>query len=141
MIKFFTVDDAFRSDMKDLLAQYKRRNLHMERYVRVINTDKESETVRSVECFPVSYIQCILFDSMEDKNHKRFYYIKILTAMGPSCVCATWKEDECYKTFNLFCSWLLDDESNKFVFTIDKNEINDYFKCLLLNANSGDIFV
>lgn len=123
-------DDAFRSDVEDLLVQYKRKGLHMEKYVRIINKDKESGAIKSVECFPVSYIQCILFDSMEDENHKRFYYVKILTTMGSSCVCTTRRKDECYDAFECFYSWLLDDESesNEFVFTIDRKEINDYFK-------------
>lgn len=100
----------------------------MEKYVRIINKDKESETIESVECFPASGMKQILFDSMEDENHKRFYYIKILTATVSFCICVTRSEDFCYDSFNRFYSWLLDDKSNEFVFTIDKNEINDCFK-------------
>lgn len=100
----------------------------MEKYVRIINKDKESETIKSVECFPASSIQRIWFDSMEDENHKRFYYIEILDPIGTTCTYVTRKEDEGYNTFNLFYSWFLDDKSNEFIFTIDKNEINDCFK-------------
>jgi hypothetical protein len=100
----------------------------MEKYVRVINEGKESGTIKSVECFPASSIKQILFDSMEDGNHKRFYYIEITDAVGTICVCATRREDECYYAFDNFYSWLRDDESNEFVFTIDRSEINDYFK-------------
>jgi hypothetical protein len=100
----------------------------MEKYVRIINKDKESETIKSVECFPASSIKQILFDSMEDGNHERFYYIEITDAMGTTCVYVTRKVDECYATFDRFYSWLRDDESNEFVFTIDRSEINDYFK-------------
>ena len=100
----------------------------MEKYVRIINKDKESETVKSIECFPASSIKQISFDSMEDENHERFYYIRIFDVMGNIRVCVTRREDECYDTFNRFYSWLRDDESNEFVFTIDKKEINNDFK-------------
>lgn len=100
----------------------------MEKYVRIINKDKESEAIKSIECFPASNIKQISFDSMEDENHERFYYIRIFNAMGNIRVCVTRREDECYDTFNRFYSWLLDDESKEFIFTIDRNEINDYFK-------------
>lgn len=100
----------------------------MEKYVRIVNKDKESEAIKSIECFPASSIKQISFDSMEDENHERFYYIRIFNAMGNICVCVTRREDECYDTFNRFYSWLLDDESKEFIFTIDRNEINDYFK-------------
>ena len=100
----------------------------MERYVRIINEDKESGTIQSVECFPASSIRHVRYDSMEDEDHKRFYYIKIANAMGTVCVYATRREDEGYDAFNRFYSWLVDGESNEFVFTIDRKEINDYFK-------------
>lgn len=100
----------------------------MEKYIRVINKDKESEVIKSVDCFPASSIKQILFDSMEDESHKRFYYIRIVDAMGTICVYVTRREDEGYDAFERFYSWLLDGESNEFVFTIDKNEISDCFK-------------
>jgi len=100
----------------------------MEKYVRVINKDKESETIKSIECFPANNIKQIYFDSMEDENHKRFYYIEIVNAVGTICVCSTRREDECYDAFERFYSWLLDGESNEFVFTIDRKEINNDFK-------------
>jgi len=100
----------------------------MEKYVRIINKDKESETIKSIECFPASSIQRICFDSMEDGNHERFYYIKITDAVGTTCVYAVQKGDECYDIFIHFYTWLFDDKSNEFVFTIDRKKINDYFK-------------
>lgn len=100
----------------------------MEKYVRILNKDKESETIKSIDCFPASSIKQILFDSMEDENHERFYYIEITDAVGTICVYATWGEDECYDIFIHFYTWLFDDKSNEFVFTIDKKEINDYFE-------------
>ena len=100
----------------------------MEKYIRIINKDKKSETIKSVECFPASSIKQILFDSMEDENHKRFYYIKIADTMGTTCVCVARMEAECYEVFNRFYFWFLDDESIEFVFTIDRKEINDYLE-------------
>ena len=100
----------------------------MEKYVRILNKDKESETIKSIDCFPASSIKQILFDSMEDENHERFYYIKITDAMGTTCVYAARKVDECYDIFIHFYTWLFDDKSNEFVFTIDRKKINDYFK-------------
>lgn len=100
----------------------------MEKYVRVINKDKESETVKSVDCFPASNIKQLYFNSIEDEDHKRVYYIKIVDVVGTICVYATRREDECYDAFELFYSWLLDGESNEFVFTIDRTEVNNYFK-------------
>lgn len=100
----------------------------MEKYVRVINKDKESKTTKSVACFPASSIKQILFDSMEDGNHERFYYIEIFNAMGTVCVYATRGRDECFYVFYDFYGWLKDDESKEFIFTIDKKEVNDYFK-------------
>lgn len=100
----------------------------MGRYVRIVNKDKESGMLKSMECFPASNIRQLLIDSMEDENHERFYYIKIINAAGTICVYATRGEDECYYMFYDFYGWLKDDESKEFIFTIDKKEINDYFK-------------
>lgn len=100
----------------------------MERYVRILNKDKESDVIKSVDCFPASSIERIWFDFIEDENHKRFYHIKILTKAVGFCVHVSRSKDECYDTFNRFYSWLLDDKSNEFVFTVDRKEINDCFK-------------
>lgn len=100
----------------------------MEKYIRIINKDKESEAIKSIECFPASDIKQVLIDSMEDENHERFYYIEIIDAIGTTCAYTTRKENEGYDVFNRFYSWLLNDESKEFIFTIDKKEINDYFK-------------
>ena len=99
----------------------------MEKYVRVINKDKESETIKSVDCFPANSIKQVYFNSIEDENHKRVYYIKIADAMGTICTYATRRENEGYDAFERFYSWLLDGESNEFVFTIDRSEVNNYF--------------
>ena len=101
----------------------------MKRYVRIIDKDKESGTIKSVECFPASSIRQIFYDSVEDENHKRLYYIKIFDAIGGARVYAPRRKDECYDAFERFYSWLKDgeSESNEFVFTIDRKEINDYF--------------
>jgi hypothetical protein len=100
----------------------------MERYVRIVNKDKESETIKSMECFPASSIKQVLIDSKEDENRECFYYIKITDAVGTICVYATRGEDECYYVFYDFYDWLKNDESKEFIFTIDKKEINDYFE-------------
>ena len=98
------------------------------RFVRIINKDKESGVIKSMECFPASNIKQVLIDFMEDENHERFYCIKITDTVGTFCIYATRGEDECFYMFYDFYSWLKDGESNEFIFTIDRSEINNYFK-------------
>ena len=77
------------------------------RFVRIVNKDKESGILKSMECFPARNIQQICFDSMEDENHKRFYYIRIFDTMGSTRVCVSQREDECYDAFNRFYLFII----------------------------------